>query len=196
MLSFTLDTNCIIDVEEQRPSAPSVRALVEAHSDGRADVALVAVSASERQRGDLYLENYDEFISRVNQVGLGHLRVLLPMLYWDVGFWNVGVYSSKEMTALERSIHKSLFPSIPFDWAEFAEGAGMALDAIKAIGRNPWRNAFCDRQMFWSHVYRSRDVFVTRDSNFQRKLSRSALFSQERILNPHEAVALISNRSD
>ncbi len=196
MLSFTLDTNCIIDVEEERPAAPSVRVLSEAHSDGRADVALVAVSASERQPGDVYLESYGEFVARVNRAGLGHLRTLEPMHYWDVGFWDVGLASSEEMTTLERSIYNSLFPSLPFDWAEFAGGAGLAVDAVKTIAPNPWRNAFCDRQMFWAHAWRCRDVFVTSDSNFRRKLLRSDLFSKKRILEPDEAIAVLRNSDD
>jgi len=192
LLTFTLDTNCIIDVEDGRPSAASVGALAIAHREGLADVALVAVSASERQPGDKYLQSYDEFVSRVNRAGLGHLRILLPMLYWDIGFWNVGIHSNEEMIALECSIHSALFPSIPFQWADYVESVGVALDAAP----NPWRNAFCDRQMFWSHVYRSRDVFVTNDRNFRKRLSRSALFSKERILEPDEAIAVLQNLAD
>ncbi|UXN73192.1 hypothetical protein N8D56_19795 [Devosia sp. A8/3-2] len=47
MLTFTLDTNCIIDLEEGRPQAASVRALADAHAMGAAEVAL-AKKASAR----------------------------------------------------------------------------------------------------------------------------------------------------
>ena len=39
--TFTLDTNCIIDVAKKRPAAPAVQALADAHTAGRADVAVV-----------------------------------------------------------------------------------------------------------------------------------------------------------
>ncbi len=49
MLTFTLDTNCIIAVEDERPEAEHIRKLAEAHSQGVADVSLVAMSASENE---------------------------------------------------------------------------------------------------------------------------------------------------
>lgn len=50
MNRFTLDTNCIIDLEENRPSAEYVRVIVEAWKNGRIALAVVAVSASENQK--------------------------------------------------------------------------------------------------------------------------------------------------
>jgi hypothetical protein len=51
IVTFTLDTNCLIDVDDGRPAAPYVLRLIEAADKGVADVALVASSASERQPG-------------------------------------------------------------------------------------------------------------------------------------------------
>jgi hypothetical protein len=44
-ITFTLDTNCIIDVEQGLSSAVDVRRLADAHAAGEVDVALVAVSS-------------------------------------------------------------------------------------------------------------------------------------------------------
>lgn len=51
MITLTLDTNCIIDVAEERPSAVHVRGFLEAARTGTINLALVASSASERQQG-------------------------------------------------------------------------------------------------------------------------------------------------
>src|SRR5262249_28602345 len=102
MLSFTLDTNCIIDVATNSPSACDVKRLVDAHSAGTADVALVAVSASERQLTDTYLHSYDDFEARLKDLGLSHLRILLPILYCDVGFWDKGLWADAAMECREQ----------------------------------------------------------------------------------------------
>jgi hypothetical protein len=81
MVSFTLDTNCIIDVAENRPGAAAIRALADAHAAGEADVALVAVSASERQPGDKYLDNFNVFQERLTALRLNHLTVLPSIAY-------------------------------------------------------------------------------------------------------------------
>lgn len=46
---FTLDTNCIIDIEDARPNKPFVRDLVELHGKDGINVAVSAIGASERQ---------------------------------------------------------------------------------------------------------------------------------------------------
>jgi len=48
MLTFTLDRNCLIAVENQEPEAVAIHALAEAHAAQRADVAVVAISAASR----------------------------------------------------------------------------------------------------------------------------------------------------
>jgi len=57
---FTLDTNCLIAIDEGRPAATAVRALADAHLAGTAHVAVVAMSASEKQQHGSYLRNFDE----------------------------------------------------------------------------------------------------------------------------------------
>jgi hypothetical protein len=47
MRTFTLDTNCLIAIDERRPEAASVRTLADAHAAGKANVAVVAMSASD-----------------------------------------------------------------------------------------------------------------------------------------------------
>jgi len=190
MLSFTLDTNCIIDIAEARPGAAAIRSLATAHAEHRADVALVAVSASERQEGDTYFENYSEFATRIATLGLSQLPVLLPMHYYGVGFWGRGLRASADLKNRERAIHDTLFPNVSFSWLDFASMKGISPDSLKTAAAKQWRNTFCDRQMYWAHDHNKRDVFVTSDNNFLR-LNRSDTFRDSRIAMPHEALAML-----
>jgi hypothetical protein len=60
-MCFTLDTNCIIDVEENRPNAPFVRELVSLHGTNGINVAVSTTWASERQRMGRYAVKFSEF---------------------------------------------------------------------------------------------------------------------------------------
>jgi hypothetical protein len=192
MATFTLDTNCIIDLAENRAAAKAVRALSVSSAEGRAQVAIVSVSASERQPGDVYLENYNDFKARLTALQLEHLEILPTISYWDIGFWGVGMFGgTAEMVARERSIHETLFPTIPFSWTDFAALTGISSESVRVPEAKRWRNAFCDRQMFWAHDYHQRDVFVTSDDNFRKRLSQSSHFERAHIATLDEAVRLL-----
>lgn len=193
MITFTLDTNCIIDLAEGRAGANAIRALSVSSAQGRAQVAVVSVSASERQPGDTYLENYGDFKARLVALQIDHLMVLPTIAYWGIGFWGVGLFGgTAEMVARERQIHETLFPTIPFAWSDFAALSGISSKTLRTPQAKRWRNAFCDRQMFWAHDHNRRDVFVTSDDNFQKRLGRSPHFAHARIATPDEAVRLLA----
>ena len=191
MLSFTLDTNCIIDIEENRPSAPSVTALVDAHSRMAANVALVMVSASERQRGDTYLNTYAAFHERVTRLGLGELQQIQGLAYYGLCYWDHALWASEDCVVREKAIHATLFPDIAFNWPDFALSHGQSPEDTTNRLYKKWRNAWCDRQMAWSHDHHSRDVFVSSDRNFER-LDKSPDFPSFRTMIPELAVSLIS----
>lgn len=57
---YTLDTNCIIDLEESRPDAPHLKKMIVDHNKGKIDLAVVAISASEKSaRWQAELELFD-----------------------------------------------------------------------------------------------------------------------------------------
>jgi len=58
---LTLDTNCLIDVEDERPSGPFIREIVSRHGRNGINVAVSAIGASERQRNKGYAQNFSEF---------------------------------------------------------------------------------------------------------------------------------------
>jgi hypothetical protein len=199
MLSLSLDTNCVIalDVVRNDPTscraaeAGAVRSLVSAHKERKADVALVAISASERQKDKGHLENFSVFQERLASLGLGHLELLHPMTYFDVTFWDSSLWVDEEMEALERSIHEILFPDIPFLWSDYC--AQIGLDSTLETPDRKWKNAKCDVQAFWSHAWRKRDVFVTSDDNFHKESKKPRLIALAGgyIETPASAVELV-----
>ena len=186
---FTLDTNCLIDVDEDRPNAAHVRRIVAAHPL-QADVAYVAISASERQKNGGNLELFDEFVARLHRLSIAHLRELPPMMYFDVAFWDHAYLTDEAMGILEQRIHNILFPGFEIDWAAFA--AARSLDPNKPSFGTKWHNAKCDVQALWSHIHHGRDVFVTSDRNFLgSKRAELTAIGAKRILRPVDAAALL-----
>ncbi len=196
MLRFTLDTNCIVDIEEGREAAPIIRQLVSAHADGRADVALVAISASERQKGQP-IENFNEFRQRLERLRLDGLPLLMPILYFDVTFWDWSLWADNgPMVALEQNIHDVLFPGHHFLFSDLSSSLPSDADRLH-IESTKWRNRKCDALALWSHIHAGREVFVTRDGNFHKasKLPLLVALGAGRIETPGTALALV-NTSD
>lgn len=190
MVNFTLDTNCIIDIDENRPSASSLRRLVDAHVRMAANVALVMVSASERQRGDTYLNTYAEFQERVTRLDLEQLQQIPGLGYFGLSYWDHALWASGDCVAREQVIHATLFRHIPFEWSDYALAHGVDPGDKASPLYMKWRNAWCDRQMAWSHDHHVRDVFVSSDRNFAR-LDGAPGFAAFRTMTPQEAAALL-----
>ncbi len=191
MLSFTLDTNCIIDLAENRPAAQFVRQLVNANATGAADVALSAITASEKQKGGRYLENFNEFTRRLEELGIENLKRLHPMLLLDVTFLDNCLLADQEMIDLEQKIHEVLFPCIEQSWTDYCTARGLSTN-FSPHGYT-WQNAKCDVQALWSHIHCGRDVFVTSDRNFHAPTKKPQLISlgAGQILSPEDAASLI-----
>ena len=189
MLKFTLDTNAIVDLAENRPAALLIRQLVDAHIQGRADVALVAISASEKQR-DGEIENFDTFRARLKTLGLDHLPLLAPIAYFDLTFWDWCLWSDDAMVELEAKIHSALFPghaSLPPD------GTAQLPREERPPEYWKWRNRKCDVLALWSHIHAGRDVFVTQDANFTKATKLPALvqLGAGSIVSPQGALSKI-----
>lgn len=189
--TFTLDTNCIIAVDESRPEGVFIREIAEAHRSFAASVGLVAISASERQKTNGHIENFTEFKERIASLDLDHLDLLEPMMYCDITFWDFCLWCDESMGVLERCIHEILFPKIPFLWVDYCAANG--LDPKTNRPDKIWRNAKCDVQVFWSHAYRKRDVFITSDKNFHAASKKPKLLALAggRIEFPQSAAAIL-----
>ena len=190
MRSFTLDTNCLIAIDEGRPEAAAIRALADAHAPGTAAVAVVAISASEKQQGGGYVQNFAEFRARMAALELAHLDILPPIMYWDITFWDYSLWSDAAMQALEQQIHEILFPKVEFLWQDYCRANGLD-PASPPTGR--WRNCKCDVLAIWSHIHGNRDLFVTSDGNFHVAAKKAALVAlgARHIEYPGDAVSLV-----
>lgn len=129
---FTLDTNCIIDLENESAFAQPLRRLIEAHKDGIASVALPSIAASELQKGGTYLESFDEFTVRVQAAGLGDLPLVQPIACWNIGFYGQGYWANGGMIELEKRIHE-MHPDIAFDLQEHCVVAEMLFLAASVL---------------------------------------------------------------
>lgn len=178
MRSYTLDTNCLIDLEENRPAAESLRQLVAAFRRGEITLAIPAIMASENQPGGQRIDNFGQFQQRLDRSGLGDVEQLLPMLYLDVCFIDHCLFSDEEGLALERRIHDAVHPEV-----EFA--------AANASSLKKWRNAKCDVQAMWSHIQKRRECFVTSDTDFLNNVSALVALGAGAIKTPEDAATLL-----
>jgi hypothetical protein len=195
VMNVTLDTNCIIDLEEERDTAPDIQALIHMHDQQRINLRVVAISASERKPDGKYASNFTEFKEKIAAVGLGYVDILKPIGYYDITFWDWCLYAGAEMEELERKIHEILFPNIEFNYKEFCRKRSLASNG-KEIDHH-WQNAKCDVLALWSHIHYGSGNFVTTDKNFHKKTKRTALITLGAgdILKPKQAVKKLTTGS-
>lgn len=190
MISFTFDTNCLIDVAEEREAAASIRTLLAAGKREKASLALVASSASERQRGGEFLQNVAAFEERRNMLGFDGLPLLKSIGRYDVSFFGHSLYPSLEDMARERAIYCALFPTSPVEWSEYARQKGVNVQDLSSPAGYRWRNQMLDAQALWAHDHARRDVFVTSDLRLH-KLNNHDEFPRMVIKTPAEAAAML-----
>lgn len=190
LIAFTLDTNCLIDVDEARPTASAVLAVLQASREGRAIVAMAASSASERQQNCDFLQSINVFRDRMSRLGFGDVELLPGILRCGIGFLDNGLLADDEMCAREVQIFSTLFPTHAVEWAAYAAQKGVDPEARDAPHYLKWRNKILDAQAYWAHEHHNRNVFVTSDNNF-RRLNGAAGFPDANVLEPEDAAALV-----
>ena len=166
--SFTLDTNCIVDVDEARPNAANILRLLELQKLNKLRIGLAVSSASERQKDNGFLSNFAEFNARRDKLGFGNCELLPCVGMFGVTFWNNCLWGSEETNNRERQIFACMFSTKAFEWAE----AAMANDVDPEDKTNQvylkWRNTRLDVKAFWAHENAGLDFFVTSDKEFLR----------------------------
>jgi hypothetical protein len=179
MNKFTLDTNCIIDLEEDRPDAVFIREIVHAWKHGQIELAVVAVSASENQKSGTTNSHFFEFERKLENVGLAGAAHLLPLMKWDLFYWDHALWANAEMEQLATAIQNVLFPNTQF------------VPPKNNIDQNSsWRNKQCGVLTAWSHAFHKWDYLVTRDSNFHKHKVALRELGVAEILHPQDAVQL------
>ncbi len=196
MIGVTLDTNCIIDLEEKRPNAQAISDIVHLNDQQMIEVRLVAASGYEKQRGETCYTNFDGFLEKIRPLGLSDLIILAPLFYVGVSALGYSMVADEPMVLFEQKIHDILFPSMPFDYNEFC--TLMKVDPNHSHFPNSttdakWINAKCDVQAMWCHIYYNGNVFVTNDTNFHKETKKARLLEigAGAIVRPYEAVQLL-----
>ena len=178
MQTFTLDTNCIIDLEENRPNACHIIDLRGLWNDGKVDLAVVSVSASENQKSGQAMPDYATIERKLRGVGLEHARELAPVGLYDFGYWDHVLWGDDKTDAEIDEIRNILFPG----------SNGKPPTDIELNSR--WRNETCDVLVAWAHRHHRSDHLVTNDTNFHKKASGLNALGIASILTPQQAVGV------
>ena len=196
VLNVTLDNNCIIDLEQNNARASFLKKLIKMHCNGKINLRVVAISASERKPDHSYVSNFNEFKRRLDAIGLGNVEILPTVLYLGVGFLGYSLLSGGKLDELEREIQRILFPKIAIEFCDFCRERGYKLDDNKAWSR--WVNAKCDVLALLSHIWFKGDIFITTDKDFHKKTAKQRLIElgAGKILRPDEAVNLLLMNND
>jgi hypothetical protein len=187
VLTFTLDTNCLIAVEEQRPDAPAVEALVARHRASTAVVRVVATAAAETQLDGTVLDNFSGFQERLARIGLSDLEILRPVCVVDLSYLDWCVLAHDEAEDEGRELHEVLFPTAPFDYTD-AVPEGLD-DLARSRAERKWRNRQLDVLVIQTHILARGDIFVTSDKNFMKSGKRTRLkaLGASLVLSPADA---------
>ncbi|MFN4157658.1 MAG: hypothetical protein ACK4GO_04540 [Gemmobacter sp.] len=195
MLRFSLDWNCVIEVEEGRSQSSHVLALVDAHRRQRVNVALLAASASENTGSRVFPGSARAFLSRVERIGWHDLPIVLVPAIISLTFLDYSyIVNEEEFPKQFDGVWSAMFPNFRRDPREHL-AAGTALNdaSIQSPTLCKWRNAWCDVMSAISHIDSQRDVFVTNNTrDFQRNATALAAFGMGRIETPENAAALLN----
>lgn len=198
-MKLTLDWNCIIEVEENRPQATAVRDLISRHRNGQLEVALLAASASENSKSKRFPGNATLFVERASALGWSDLPIVpMPgvfgLSYFDFCFY-VGDAEKfqKDMDALWKVIAPNV-PRRPVD--HLPEGILLTDEAIQSEHLWKWRNAWCDVVSAYSHIYAGRDIFVTNNTrDFQNNADKLSALGMQCVASPIESLSAVGGLS-
>ena len=192
MQRLTLDPNCLAGPDERGPVQGAVGMLIEAARCGEADLAMLASSAFEHQPGGGHLNRLADFQKRLIAIGLDDITLLKPIARHGLSFHGFGIMSDESAVFRERLIFKTLFPTMPLRWTDFAVINGLDPKDLHSPGAWKWRNCLGAAQAYWSHENAKRDVFVTADASFWR-LRMKAEFADAVIMTPTETVQMLAD---
>lgn len=176
-MKLTLDHNVVIDLAN---GSANIACLREMLADERHQAYVVEIGASEMRQRGIRPDRFDLFEELLDEAGIRGLPRLMPMMIWDVTFWDHGLWSDDVMSNRANEIEAILFGESPP-----IEIAGEAEDSPKFAA---WLNRICDVQTMWCHLHYGNDVFVTSDHNFHKatKLPRLVAMGAGRISKPGE----------
>jgi hypothetical protein len=196
-MRFTLDWNCVIEVEEQRRQAAAVQALIAAHRSGQVEVALLAASASENTRSKMLPGNASLFKARVSALNWDDLPLVPMPGIWGLSYWG-HAYDVADTAAFEHKfgdIWAVIAPRVARDPQEhLKESQSLEGGAIQSEALSRWRNTWCDVMSAYTHIQEKQEVFVTNNTrDFQDHHEALAILGMACIVTPRDAVKLLGN---
>jgi len=199
-MKLTLDWNCVIEVEEDRPQAEYVTELIRLHRLGQFEVALLAASASENTKSKRFPGNANIFKERISSLGWQDLPLVPMPAVSGLSYWAF-CYFVGDAEKFERdwdAIWHVIAPSVSRKPADHVPaGTRMAGDAIQSKELSKWRNTWGDVISAYSHINEGRDVFVTNNTkDFQKNAGELARLGMRHISTPSNALAVIEQIKD
>lgn len=158
----TLDTNCIIALEEERDYAGAIRNLISMHEAGQINLRVVGISASEKQPNGKMAPTFSLFKDRLTSLGLGNVGILIPPAYTDISYIENCYLAAQNGELLEAEIHFVLWPNLKFKFFQYEQVA----DKTNPNWKWKWINRKCDTLAFLSHVMAGSGLFVSNDKVF------------------------------
>lgn len=194
-MKLTLDWNCMIEVEENRPQTNAVRDLISRHRKGQFEVALLAASASENSKSRRFPGNANLLVKRVfalewSDLPLVPMPGVIGLSYFDFCFYVGDIEKfQNDMDA----IWKVIAPNVARRPADhLPEGVPLSDDAIQSEHLWKWRNTWCDVVSAYSHVHAGRDIFVTNNTrDFQNNANKLSALGMRCITSPIGTLAAV-----
>ncbi len=121
MLKVTLDTNCLIDVENWQGGYQDILKLKKLNDTGQIQLALPAMIASEKRVKGVAIKDFNVFMDFLKTFHFDDLELLAQPFYWDISFWGQAMWLGEEEINLDKRLHSILFPNINFDCNSFIE---------------------------------------------------------------------------
>ena len=188
-VKLTLDTNCIIALENGEAAASEVHKLVQLTLTGNVNLAILGISASENQKAFYEGQDFTGFQKRVSANGLGNLIILKPIAFFDVTFWDWCILPSERDSKLLNDLWSVIFPRSETNWAKRAASSGIDLHDNSSKESKKWRNELCDAQIAWATIHHGYDALVTLNtSDFQRNRSELKSLGLSAVWTPKEAL--------
>jgi hypothetical protein len=103
-MKLTIDHNVIIDLANGSSNVARLREIIEAEQN---QVYVVEIGASEMRQRGIRPDRYDLFEELLKEAGISKLPRLMPMMIWNVTFWDHGIWSNSSMSNCAKA-NKSL----------------------------------------------------------------------------------------
>ena len=175
MLTFTLDTNCVVAAVNEEPDAPHVEQLVELARAGKIAIARTSdFEADQRMASDEQRRANLDYLSRAPIAKEpGPLRFGA-----DYEFFNGDVFADDETARLDEQISAIVLP--------------------KGVKPKDSGRRMIDVHHLIAHAMAGHDVFVTRDRHMIKEQTRERLRSEIglTVMTPLEAVALARDQGE